>query len=282
MITSASAPLRMGKVVLTVNDLEAVGDYYQRVIGLHLLNKNSNVAQLGAGDEVLLELHGDPSVHRHSPREAGLFHTAFLLPSRSDLARWAQHAMDIQAPVQGASDHLVSEAIYLSDPEGNGIEIYADRPSDTWMMANGEVRMATEPLNFKDLMATMTPGPWRGAPAGTIVGHVHLQVGDLSDAEAFYKSVLGFDVMAHYPGALFFGSGDYHHHIGANIWNSRGAAQRGQPSTGLTEVTIRVNDAEILDTISTRATQAGLAFNSTQHGLQIGDPWGTRITLAVT
>lgn len=185
------APLRIGKVTLTVHDLDRVGDFYQQVIGLQELGRDPDGSRLGVGGEVLLELQRDRAVRRGSPRDAGLFHTAFLLPSRSDLGAWARHAARIGAPIQGASDHGVSEAIYLADPEGNGIEIYADRPRATWSWSGGTVTMRTDPLDLDDVMRAAGPTPWNGVPAGTTVGHIHLQVGAIAPAEAFYGDVLG-------------------------------------------------------------------------------------------
>ena len=225
-MSTAAAPLEIGTVRLTVNDLAKVSDFYARAIGLEKLGGDGTTTRLGAGSRVLLELTADRNARKSSPREAGLFHTAFLLPSRADLGAWVHHASETRLPIQGASDHLVSEAIYLADPEGNGIEIYADRPRETWRNTDGSIKMATEYLDIPDLAAAAR-GKWKGAPEGSVVGHIHLQVGNVAEAEGFYVGDLGFEVMAHYPGAAFMASGGYHHHIGANIWNSRGAALAG-------------------------------------------------------
>lgn len=254
-MSTAAAPLEIGTVRLVVNDLTKVADFYARALGLEKLGGDGTTARLGAGNATLLELHADPAARKSSPREAGLFHTAFLLPDRSDLGAWVHHASNSRLPVQGASDHLVSEAIYLADPEGNGIEIYTDRPRSKWTGPDGKIKMATDPLDIDDLAASAR-GPWKGAPAGTVVGHIHLQVGNVADAEAFYRDRLGFPVMAHYPGAAFYGSGGYHHHIATNIWNSRNAGPRSY-GTGLSGFTIR---AETLPE-TTRVT----------------DPWGIEI-----
>lgn len=254
-MSTAAAPLEIGTVRLTVQDLTKVSDFYARAMGLEKLGGDGTVSRLGAGDRVLLELTADPAARKASPREAGLFHTAFLLPKRSDLGAWVHHASNSRLPVQGASDHLVSEAIYLADPEGNGIEIYTDRPRVAWTGADGKIKMATDPLDIDDLAAS-AKGEWRGAPVGTVVGHIHLQVGNVSEAEAFYRDRLGFPVMAHYPGAAFYGSGGYHHHIATNIWNSRGAGVK-EPGTGLTGFTI------LADTLPAAT--------------HVRDPWGIEI-----
>jgi catechol 2,3-dioxygenase len=263
-MSTATAPMEIGRVTLTVHDLPGLTDFYTRALGLSVLASDGTEATLGAGDAALVTLIGDPAARTRAPREAGLFHTAFLLPDRAALARWLHHAAGTRLPVQGMSDHKVSEAIYLGDPEGNGIEIYVDRPRAAWTGADGAIRMTTDPLDLNDLAAA-ADGPWRGAPSGTVVGHVHLQVGDVPQAEAFYAGTLGFDITAHYPGAAFFGAGGYHHHFAANIWNSRGAGRR-EPSTGLAAVELRADPAA-------RAAIAARTGGATT----LTDPWGTRI-----
>lgn len=259
-------PISVGGVALTVRDLARVGDYYQRVIGLSWIAGDGESLTLGAGDRPLLELRRDPGARPRSPREAGLFHTAFLLPTRADLGRWAKQAIAERIPVQGMSDHLVSEAIYLADPEGNGIEIYADRPRADWTWQGGQVAMATEALDMDGLLATTT-GRWSGAPEGSLIGHVHLQVGSVPEAEAFYRDRIGFSVTTHYPGASFFATGGYHHHVAANVWNSRNAGPRQMPSTGLAELRLSVRDPERL------ARLGG-------EGARFADPWGTEVRVA--
>ncbi|EYD75272.1 Glyoxalase family protein [Rubellimicrobium mesophilum DSM 19309] len=266
-MSTASAPLEIGRVALTVNDLAAVRDFYRTALGLEVLRGDEGVALLGAGDRAILELREDRSARRRSAREAGLFHTAFLLPSRDALGRWLRHAAESRLPLQGASDHLVSEAVYLADPEGNGIEVYADKPREAWPREGGEIKMDTLPMDVNGV-AGSADGPWTGAPEGTVVGHVHLQVGNVAEAEEFYHGALGFDVMTHYPGAAFLGSGGYHHHLGANVWNSRGAGRRTYPSTGLADVEI-LADGSAMDALLTRT-------GGQRH---LADPWGTSVTL---
>lgn len=265
-MSTASAPVEVGCVALTVNDVETVARFYETALGLQRLSSDGSAVLLGAGERVLLELRGDKAARRASPREAGLFHTAFLLPSRAALGAWLRHAAETRVPVQGASDHLVSEAIYLADPEGNGIEVYADRPRPAWRNADGSLKMATEPLDLPDL-AGAARAPWAGAPEGTVVGHVHLQVGKVDAAEDFWSGLIGMEVMANYPGAAFLSSGGYHHHIGANIWNSRNAGPRDLPATGLAELELLATPEEYA-AIMARAGSAAPA-----------DPWGTTIRL---
>ncbi|UZX45305.1 VOC family protein (plasmid) [Agrobacterium sp. 13-2099-1-2] len=273
--SAAATRLSMGRVALTVNDLDRVSDFYQRSVGLHLLRRDGATAELGAGDETLLELRHDASARRRSPRDAGLFHTAFLLPSRPDLARWTRNAMETRSPVVGASDHSVSEAIYLSDPEGNGVEIYADRPASAWKWQGGLVDMPSDPLDVENLLADANDETWNGFPVGSKIGHVHLQVGAIAPAEEFYAAVLGLDITSRYPGGTFYAADGYHHHIATNIWNSRGAPVRSEPATGLAEIRIELG-LERLAAAKARSTQS--AAND-DEGFLIRDPWGTAIVL---
>ena len=258
-MATSDAPLQIGRVALIVNDLDNVGDFYQSALGLAQLSRDGEEAVLGVEGTPLVHLRRDRTA-RHHPREAGLFHTAFLLPDRQALGRWLGHAAQTRLPLDGASDHLVSEAIYLHDPEGNGIEIYADRPRDRWTTNGSEVQMDTIALDLQGLLDA-ADAPWTGMPAGSTIGHVHLQVGNVAEAEQFYMSQLGFDRSAHIFGASFFGSGGYHHHLAGNIWNSRGAGLRSKDATGLAEVVLDA-DQSVLDALP-------------RHDLT--DPWGTRI-----
>lgn len=258
-------PVSVDSVILRVRDLEAVTRFYEQVVGLSVLTKDGEGAVLGAAGRALLELRNDPSARPRVPQEAGLFHTAFLLPDRGALGGWLRHVAELQIPLQGLSEHLVSEAAYLADPEGNGIEIYADRPRSVWQWRNGEVAMTTERMDVAAVLEAATP--WAGAPEGTMIGHVHLQVGALPEAEAFYAGQLGFDITTHYPGATFYATGGYHHHLATNVWNSRGAGVRQRPSTGLEEVRLAVREPD-------RMKGAELLY--------LDDPWGTTIRLGLT
>jgi catechol 2,3-dioxygenase len=273
-----AAPLRIGTVRLKVRDLDVVSTFYQSVLGLSPVATSEHRVTLGAGSTPLLELEGDPSLSPLDPRQAGLFHTAFLLPTRSDLARWVAHAAEARVPLQGASDHIVSEAFYLADPEGNGIEVYADRPVSAWHGENGEIRMSTDPLDLPDLLQSVEGTEWSGFPEGSI-GHVHLQVGDTGEADGFYHDVLGLDIAARYPGASFYGSGGYHHQLAGNVWNSRRAGVRPQGMAGLDAVEIVVRNAADLAAITARVEGAGMESIKTTDGLTLHDPWGTAITL---
>lgn len=257
---AATTPVSIGRVGLRARDAEGLAGYYKALLGLEETRRGGSRISLSAGARELLEIEGSAALKPDDPRAAGLYHTAFLLPSRRDLARWARHAMENGIAIDGASDHLVSEAIYLTDPEGNGIEIYADRAPENWSFSEGTIQMATKPLDFRALLGELDGNSsiWRGAPAGSVVGHVHLRVGDIGAAEKWWNQAIGLDTMVHYGNAaVFLSSGGYHHHIGANAWHSRGAGPRSEDRTGLSFVELA----------SKQATQA----------TETRDPWGTAI-----
>jgi catechol 2,3-dioxygenase len=273
MQEALDAPAHVASVTLAVRDLAAVSRFYREVLGLTIDPEGADRVSLraAAGDAPLLTLVGRPDPPLAAPREPGLFHTAFLLPSRAHLAHWLAHAARLGVALDGASDHLVSEAVYLADPEGNGVEVYVDRPRADWPREGateaGGVAMATLPLDGAGLMAAASADdrarPWR-FPAGGGVGHVHLKVGDLDAAEAFYRERLGMAVMARYPGAVFLSWGGYHHHIAVNVWHSRGAAARTAEGPGLSEIAVKITGPE----------PAGLA-----DGAVLTDPAGNRLRL---
>jgi catechol 2,3-dioxygenase len=231
----------MGAVHLTVSDLERSLAYYREQIGLRVLRRDDGTAELGA-DRTLLVLTEQPGA-RPADGYSGLFHFALLVPTRRDLARWLAHAARDRVALQGLSDHDVSEAIYLRDPDHHGIEIYADRPRERW---EGEVaeRMTTLPLDVEDLFGELddpATEPFDGLPDGTRMGHVHFCVADVEEAVAFYRDQLGFDLMARYgTEAAFLSAGGYHHHVGVNTWQSRGAPYAPGDRARLTAATIEV------------------------------------------
>lgn len=271
------AATTLGPVHLVVSDLDRSIAWYVDRVGLSLLDREGAVARLGAGDETLLVLTGDPGAP--SPRGvAGLFHVAILVPTRADLGRVLRHLVRTRTPMQGASDHGVSEALYLDDPDGNGLEIYRDRPRDDWPRAKGELRMFTQALDAEGVLAAAEGEPESPAmPAGTRVGHVHLQVVDLDTAERFYTGVLGFDLVQRYgPGAAFVSAGGYHHHLGLNTWNgARGPAPEG--AIGLASFEVRVPAAAALDAVAQRASGAGVASERRDGALVLRDPSGNRV-----
>lgn len=280
MLFDRAAAPSIGPVTIVVHDLTAVAAYYRRVIGLADLGTDASEARLGAGDTLLLTLRADRSARQHSRTEAGLFHTAFLLPTRRDLGRWARATADRDVKLDGMADHAVSEALYLSDPEGNGVEIYADRPPAEWDVSGGAIRIVNEPLDLEGLVASGGDAGWSEAPEGTTIGHVHLRVGEIDAADAFYGGVLGASVSARYTGASFYGWAGYHHHLAGNIWHSRGAVRRDEPTAGLADVAIAMPDAAALETVASRARTRGIDASHHDGRLIVFDPWGTRFTLS--
>ncbi|MCO6450335.1 MAG: VOC family protein [Caldilineales bacterium] len=277
----------IGSVHLTAADLSKLKAFYIDALGFReLVSDAAGIAVLGAdGQTPLLVLHAAPNAIRKPPRTTGLYHFAILFPDRRSLAVALRHLLEIHYPLQGASDHLVSEAIYLADPEGNGIEIYTDRPRDQWPRLGDTIQMATEPLDAQGLMAELeTPGTNDAAlPEGTIIGHIHLHVDQIESARRFYCDVLGFDLVTRYgPSALFVSAGGYHHHIGLNTWAGVGAPPPPENSSGLRYYDILVPDADALLTVERRLAEAGVRFNhETENGLHLKDPAGTGIRLAV-
>jgi catechol 2,3-dioxygenase len=271
---------RLGRVRLQVSDLARSLAYYQNVLGFRVLERAGAHAILGAhGDDApLIELHeragAAPVPHRG---RLGLFHFAILLPSRAALGRFVAHLAS-QGERAGASDHLVSEALYLSDPDGLGIEVYADRPRTEWRYRGSELAMDTLPLNVASLVHAAGEERWSGMPAGTMIGHVHLHVGDLERAAAFYQGALGFDpVVWSYPGALFLSAGGYHHHLGVNTWAGANAARPRDDEARLLEWEVVVPRAEDREAAAQRVTGAGHEITRTDRGWRASDPWGTTL-----
>jgi len=241
---------RIGAVRIAVADLDRAVDFYERAIGLSTLDSAEGVARLGPeGGSAILELEPDPGAPQRPPGSTGLFHFAILVPSRADLAAALLRVSDAGWRFTGASDHLVSEALYLNDPEHNGIEIYRDRPREQWDYDSGQVRMATIPLDLDAVMADLGDAdPSAPMPAQTTMGHVHLNVSDLETTEEFYAGGLGLDVTVRgYPGALFMSAGGYHHHIGANTWAGEGAPRPPVGALGLRSFEIVTPEGEECD-----------------------------------
>lgn len=229
----------VGQVNLKVQSLERALQFYQEVIGFKVLEQTDKSANLTAdGKTVLLSIEQPEDAAPMEGRTTGLYHFALLLPTRSDLAQIVQHFANIGLRF-GSSDHLVSEALYLSDPDGNGIEIYRDREPSEWKWNHGEVDMTVDPLDFKDLLSGVSQQAWNGLPAGTVMGHLHLHVSELVKTEQFYTRGLGFEVVNRYGAqALFISTGKYHHHIGLNTWNGVGAPKPSENSVGLQSFTL--------------------------------------------
>ena len=269
--TPTIAPATMvGAVELTVGDLERSLGYYRTAIGLDVLVRDDGRASLGVGSTELLRLVELPGA-KPAPSHTGLFHFALLVPDRASLGRWLSHAVEHRVALTGASDHVVSEALYLRDPDYHGIEIYADRPRETW---EGRVAstMTTIPLDLDDLVAA-ADGPFDGLPDGTIMGHVHLQVASVRDTVVFYRDVLGLSVTAQLGGqAVFLSAGGYHHHVGANTWNSARASPPPPGSAALRHGTIVLPDAAERDRIAARVADAGQEPQARDDGVLVRDP----------
>ena len=271
------AELRLGEVRLQVADLARSLEYYERVLGMRVLERDATSATLGACDDPA------PLVRLHERRGAspvphqgliGLYHFAILLPDRAALGRFVEHLSEIGARA-GASDHLVSEALYLRDPDGLGIEVYADRPRSEWRAVDRQITMATEPLDLADVVAAAKGEKWTGMPPGTRMGHVHLHVGDIERASAFYHAALGLDRMVwNYPGALFLAAGGYHHHLGLNTWAGANARPASENDARLLEWRIMLPSDHVAHARES-VEAAGHIVAATDEGWRVADPWGT-------
>ena len=268
------AATRMGAVHLTVASLERSLEYYRESIGLEVLSESAGRATLGAGSTRLLELTEVPGA-QPAPGRTGLFHFALLLPDRRSLALWVAHAVRTRVRLAGASDHFVSEAIYLSDPDRHGIEIYADRPRELW---GGQVaeRMGTDPLDLEGLLGELDDpenAPFDRQPGGTSMGHVHLQVSQIPPSVEFYRDLLGFGLMAEYGGqAAFLSAGGYHHHVGANTWRSGGAGPPAPGAAALRRFEIVLPGAAVRDRLAERIGASGHAVEEHADGPLARDP----------
>jgi catechol 2,3-dioxygenase len=273
----------IGKVRLRVADLDDLTTFYERVVGLQAVERGGDVTGLGAADgEPLIELVGAPDAAPAPSFSTGLFHLAILVPDRAELARSLQRVAGAGWRLTGASDHLVSEALYLQDPEGNGIEIYRDRPREEWRRNGDELAMATLPLDLESVLGEIDgrgggPAP---LPAPTTMGHVHLQVADIPAAERFYNRALGLDVMVRsYPGALFLAAGGYHHHLGLNTWQSQGAPPPPEGSLGLDRYELVLPSAAERDSAADRLHDEGADPQRLDEGVLATDPSGNRVLL---
>jgi catechol 2,3-dioxygenase len=273
--------LRLGHVRLAVSDLARSLEYYTGVLGLEAQRTDGSSAALHvAGEsEPLVELVEQPGV---SPIAAhsrlGLYHFAILVPDRAALGRFLGHLARTGTRI-GASDHLVSEALYLRDPDGLGIEVYRDRPRSEWRRTNGELAMASDPLDTAGVLAAGNDEPWTGMPRGTVMGHVHLHVGDIPAASRFYHDALGLDRMvASYPGALFMSAGGYHHHLGVNTW-AGSAPPASERDARLLEWRIVLPAADDARGVAERLEGAGHSVSRDDGGWLASDPWDTRLRL---
>jgi catechol 2,3-dioxygenase len=274
--------IRLGTVHLTVSDLDRSVAYYEDDIGLGQHHREDGVAGMGVGGEDLLVLYEEPAARR-AGRHAGLYHYALLFPSREELARAALRLAARKTPVQGASDHGTHEAIYLPDPDGNGIELAADRPRELWPRPLDSAG-GPHPLDLDGLLATVAREEVRGAAGpGLMVGHVHLHVGDLERGLAFYRDVLGFELMTFMPGAAaFVAAGGYHHHLGFNVWRGEDVPPVPEGRVGLRHWTVVLEDPEEVAAVDRRIREAGIATEKREGGILARDPWGIAVVFVTT
>jgi catechol 2,3-dioxygenase len=274
----------VGFVALGVADLDRSLRFYTEDLGLSLLARSSGEVVLGADRTPLLGLHEQPgALPWMVDRMTGLYHFAILVPSRADLGLWLRHFLSRDYPPPGQGDHLVSEALYLRDPDGHGIEVYRDRPRDGWQWENGQVRMGGGPVDIRGVLAEADASgrAWTGLAPGTTLGHVHLQVGDIGPAEEFYHGVLGFDVVSRSATALFVSAGGYHHHLGLNVWHSRGAPPAPADTATLRCFTFALPAIPALDVVTRRVAEAGCLYKRSADTLAVRDPWQHHVVLHV-
>lgn len=280
MMNKLPAILKLGAVHLTVATLARSVAFYQNSFGFQVRHQADKIAYLGAGEADILVLYEDASAVPLRRRQTGLYHFAILVPSRWELARVLYQFAITETPIQGASDHNVSEAIYLADPDGNGIEIYRDRPREEWQMQNGEIVMTTDPLDLNEVLTELNQNEqeWAGLDPATKIGHVHLHVADLDKAEHFYANILGFDVMMRYGSmASFLSVGGYHHHLGINTWQGEGASTPPPNSIGLRHYAIQLPSSRDLEALQLRLNDAEIAFTQTEANILVHDPAGNGI-----
>ena len=268
---------RVGAVHLQVSDLRQSLAYYEKVLGLRGHTITESTALLGPqrDDRVLVALDSKSGVTPRRRGTFGLYHFAILLPDRAALGRFAAHLASLNVRA-GMADHLVSESLYLYDPDGLGIEVYADRPRESWQRRDRELAMATDPLDVENLIAAGAGEQWAGAPPGTTMGHMHLHVGTIQGAEAFYHRALGFDkIVWSYPGALFMSAGGYHHHLATNVWSAGPAP--GPHEAQLLEWELVVPSSHDVAAIGRSMMDGGYPATGDESTLTLADPWGTRV-----
>ena len=274
----------VGTVTLKVANLPRSLSFYTGLIGLQTLLQDERRAVLGAGRRAIVTIEEVPGARPQPRNTTGLYHAAILFPDRRSLAIKIMQLSAVKYPF-GYADHLVSEAFYLSDPDGNGLELYRDRPRSEWGWEGGHVRMVSDPIDFesffgevaKDDPALQDPA----VPEGTKLGHMHLRVADLNKARTFYHGVLGFDIMADWPGALFFAAGGYHHHLGMNVWESLGGPPSPEPSAGLREFSFLLPDQAEFNRLVKQVEAAGIPVVMDEDAALLRDPFQNQIRLVV-
>jgi catechol 2,3-dioxygenase len=275
---------QVGVVALTVANLDRSLAFYTAALGFAVLRREGADAILGVAGTPLLLLQEQPgALPWMIDNVTGLYHFAILVPSRADLGRWLRHYLTQDYPPPGQGDHVVSEALYLRDPDGHGIEVYADRPREGWRWIDGQVRMGAGPVDVRGLLAAAEASgqPWTGLGAGTRIGHMHLQVGDIAQADAFYHGLLGFDITAQMPTALFVSAGGYHHHLGVNTWHSQSAGPAPADTATLRYFTLDLAGQDARRAVVARLEAAGVAAVPAESGavVVVRDPWQNVILL---
>lgn len=283
--TSIHPGTTIGLVTLRVSDLERSRRFYEGILAFQPIEESAGKVVLGGqGKQPLLELIEVAGAVPQPRRATGLYHVAILFPTRPDLGRELLRVAKAGLQI-GQGDHLVSEALYLSDPDGNGLELYRDRPRSEWHWTNGMVEMATDPVDMRSLVeeGERDAEPWDVIPAGTRIGHIHLQIGDIKEAREFYHTILGFDVTADLSeaGALFVSAGGYHHHIGLNTWHSRGASTTPTNAAGLQTYVIAIPTHAGLQEVKERMLAHQVPFAELEDLIRVDDPWSNRILLSV-
>lgn len=270
----------VGQVNINVTNLNSSLEFYQKVIGFQILEQTDRKAVLTADGKIgLLTIEQPVDVLPKEKGKTGLFHFALLLPTRADLSVFLRHLSETGFRF-AASDHLVSEALYITDPDGNGIEVYIDRPAIEWTWSNGEVKMVSDPLDVESLLV-VSDMDWDGLPADTVMGHVHMHVADLQKAEEFYTKGLGFTVVSHYPQAVFISTGDYHHHIALNTWQGVGASKPRENSVGINWYTLTFPNEEAIAKVIEQLQYLGASYVVEDGLFVIEDPSGNKIQLTV-
>jgi catechol 2,3-dioxygenase len=273
---------RIGSASLKVADLSRSLDFYTKTIGLKIYSQDRIRTHLGTELGSILSLEELPAARRPSDHSTGLYHAAILFPDRRSLAIKISQLIDARIPF-GQSDHLVSEAFYLSDPDGNGLELYRDRPKSEWVWQDEKVQMAIDPIDFNSFFSEIFPGePALDnsiVPQDTRMGHIHLRVADIEIAQHFYHQILGFDVTASMPGALFLSAGGYHHHLAMNVWQSRRGLPPEEPAVGLREFSILLPDAAELERIGSRIEDEGISIQREGASIIVIDPFGIQVRL---
>lgn len=271
----------IAKACLRVRNLAGMLLFYRQVVGLEVISETKGGAVLGVGGVGLIELLNDPNAVQPPRNAAGLYHVAFEMPTRKDLARWAVHAVKSNFQLSGAADHLVTESFYLNDPEGNGLEVYANRPENEWKWDAGRIAMGVFDPDIEGLLklAINDPDEYTAAHSAMRIGHIHLKVGNVKEAENFYSKVIGLDVTRQAPGVVFMSSGKYHHHVAANVWESDGAPARDERAAGLCWFSIAVADPQALKKLEARVRDAGAPLKVMPESLETSDPWGNKIRL---